>query len=398
MDGKRQLLSANSRAFAFPGRLHLEVSKVEPTRVLRELIEATLRSRPAAYPAALLRAAAVLLLPLAAQAHSGDLLDERGTAVVDGVIAPGEYAQGCAAPISQTAGVVNYTYRTCHVNDDVNDYYAFKINDLTPETNDTLILFFDNDHDGVAAAAGTGLCPSGPREDAIGVTRLTAGDLFLDGFWCQGTYQTGLIPREDSVFDVNGALQHTPGEGYVFEFSHPLSTGDPNDYDLVIGDTVGLCVFYYDESNDASSFFGFIPSASFPLNCPFNMTQGLTSFFANVRKVSFLEALLRDIIRLGDALVRIPELDRIPRVCLTCPPFVALEQLVRVRAGGRDSRQPAAVRGALAHMRRFLRRVERYSDEIDEVAEPGTADALTNQGQAIVEGLQSLLDDRYPDL
>ncbi len=74
------------------------------------------------------------------------------------------------------------------------------------------------------------------------------------------------------------------------------------------------------------------------------------------------------------------------------PPFVALEQLVRLRAGLPDSEAPTALRGALAQMQRFLRGVEQERDAIDEASGLGTAEGLIVQGEALVEGLQALLD------
>ena len=101
----------------------------------------------------LVLAMGVALLPsLPAGGHSGDVLRHFAHVTVDGVISPGEYAAtSCTGPIAQTAGATTYTLDICESNDDVNDYYAVTINDVTHDVGggDLLNIFFDNAHDGV---------------------------------------------------------------------------------------------------------------------------------------------------------------------------------------------------------------------------------------------------------
>src|SRR5215216_3256877 len=107
--------------------------------------------------------------PRNAAAHEASgaiLLANYGTASVDGVVADGEYGEGCFFAPSQSVGDTIYHFTLCETNDDVNNYYAFIIDDLTlptvgdPAGLDGVNLLFDDDHDGSLA------CPH--AEDGIG--------------------------------------------------------------------------------------------------------------------------------------------------------------------------------------------------------------------------------------
>src|SRR5215212_8798887 len=75
--------------------------------------------------------------PRDAAAHEASgaiLLANYGTATVDGVVADGEYGEygeGCLAAPGQSVGGTTYHFTVCATNDDVNNYYAFIIDDLT---------------------------------------------------------------------------------------------------------------------------------------------------------------------------------------------------------------------------------------------------------------------------
>src|SRR5687767_2578607 len=104
---------------------------------------------------------AVMLLGVPAKGHVGTPLKNYATATVDGVMSPGEYdSSSCTDPTTRTFGSKTYTFTICESNDEVNDYYAITIDDMTHDTSgfsgDNLALFFDNAHDGVPEPCATG--------------------------------------------------------------------------------------------------------------------------------------------------------------------------------------------------------------------------------------------------
>ena len=42
------------------------------------------------------------------------------------------------------------------------------------------------------------------------------------------------------------------GEGF-FEMSHPLNSGDVNDFSLSVGDVLGICIRYFDDGTASTS-------------------------------------------------------------------------------------------------------------------------------------------------
>ncbi|MCS7136921.1 MAG: hypothetical protein NZ941_00950, partial [Candidatus Caldarchaeum sp.] len=162
-----------------------------------------------------------------------------GTATVDGVLSAGEYGS-CIGPVTPpyNFGGTTYTIIFCEMNDGRNDYYFFQINDLTQNGNDRFYLLFDNAHDGAVAACGPGI----PVEDAIGYVEPPPRPLpspLMDMHYC-GQPTTDQPPATvDGSQHITSAHSFTPGVGYRFEFSHPLNSGDPQDYALSIGSTVG---------------------------------------------------------------------------------------------------------------------------------------------------------------
>src|SRR5215211_7165386 len=126
--------------------------------------------------------------PRDAAAHADDWYTHAhyGTAKVDGVVEDGEYgeilgpgdkdpASGCLSAI-QGVGSAEYHFTLCETNDDVNDYYAFIIDDLTLSTPDDpvgldmIYILFDDEHDGSLA------CPH--AEDAIAVAPVPGPAIF----------------------------------------------------------------------------------------------------------------------------------------------------------------------------------------------------------------------------
>ncbi len=172
-------------------------------------------------------------------AHSGDLLSAYGTATVDGIISPGEYGS-CIGPITQGG----YTYAICETNDEVNDYYAVRISDLTNDATDFAAFYFDDDNNGVVVSCGPGNQPP-PQEDSI---IAWGGGRFADGHQCHVVGGGLWTTSGEDLENVRAAVNFAPGEGYLYEWSHPLKSGDPNDYSLSLGSSVGWCFLYGDTS------------------------------------------------------------------------------------------------------------------------------------------------------
>jgi hypothetical protein len=195
-----------------------------------------------------------------ASAHSGDVLSAFGTATVDGVISPGEYGS-CIGPVTQSG----LTFMICETNDNVNDYYAIQISDLTgPNQDDLAVIFFDNAHDGsiIPGANSYPPCVNGV-EDMLGLNGTAAAPNLVDQNYCSNSgWQFDTLPP--SVGGTNNAIEaitFTPGAGYVYEVSHPLDSGDLNDYALTTGSTVGWCFIYF-AGPDYSS-----PQVQYPAGC-----------------------------------------------------------------------------------------------------------------------------------
>ncbi|MCS7137541.1 MAG: hypothetical protein NZ941_04130, partial [Candidatus Caldarchaeum sp.] len=164
-------------------------------------------------------------------------------------------------------------------NDGSNDYYYFEINDLTQNGNDRFYLLFDNAHDGAVAACGPGI----PVEDAIGYVEPPPRPLpspLIDVHYC-GQPTTDQPPAGiDGSQHITSALSFTPGVGYRFEFSHPLNSGDPQDYALSIGSTVGWCIYWRDADKPAPNI------VEYPPDCySVYATGGGASLYGHVVKV-----------------------------------------------------------------------------------------------------------------
>lgn len=263
---------------------------------------------------------------------------------MDGVISGNEYGDSCIGPIDQTAAAVSYQLTICETNDEQNDYYAVRINDLTnPAGEDSAMFWFDDGHDGTVAAAAEG-CPYGePNEDQVGWFL----GFFVDAFYCRQPNQTSFGGDFASAIDGTGAHTFTQGVGSVFEFSHPLDSGDTDDYSLAIHDKVGWCLTYDDTSNNPPNNPGFaFGELQYPAGCFVdfsNTTDGLvrgdTTLFGDVTKLSELDELLE---KLND------KLKDIVAVCKFCPPGPRAKLLERINEVIQDLAeldQKSAVKG-----------------------------------------------------
>ncbi|HKM51295.1 MAG TPA: hypothetical protein VJZ75_08970 [Candidatus Bathyarchaeia archaeon] len=184
-------------------------------------------------------------LPLA-KAGSGLTLSAWGTAIVDGIISPGEYGS-C---ITNSLPNVGYAFRICETNDAANLYLAFEVADTTNNAQDSLYIYFDNNHSGVIAP-----CISGTTDEALAMNGAVPGT-FVDSNFCHSGATS--MPVGDAVQNGVG-VRKMDGLGSVYEISHPLCSGNSQNFCLHFGDTVGWCLVYFDETANNGG--------TFPNNC-----------------------------------------------------------------------------------------------------------------------------------
>jgi len=203
-----------------------------------------------------------------------------GTATLDGVKSTGEYGS-CIGPVVPPYNLSGtfYTIVFCETNDGSNDYYYFEINDTTQDGNDRFYLLFDNLHDGVIpTTCGPGL----PVEDALGFLLPPPRPLgpILDFHYCGLPFTDEPPASVDGAQHIAGVGSFTPGQGYRFEISHPLNSGDSEDYGLAIPSTVGWCIWYRDASKPAPNI------VEYPPDCFSVYRQnGNANFYGHVNKV-----------------------------------------------------------------------------------------------------------------
>jgi hypothetical protein len=306
---------------------------------------------------------------LPAWSHSGDVLRGFGTATVDGIISDGEYGDSCIGPLSQTAGSITYTFTICETNDEENDYYAVMIDDLTKDSDgDALVIFFDNKHDGKVTPGGEACAPfPSPVEDMIGFLF----DSYTDSFYCYvPPFSFGFL--DTASVDGTGVRTFTPGVGWVYEFSRPLNSGDPDDYSLAIGDTVGWCLTYDDGSNPGSLAFG--NSVQFPPGCYLDAVKGSTKKYGDVEKISALQGALDELMKRLKALVA---------TCQFCPPDPQESLLDKINEALKQVHR-GHDRPAANALKQFIRRTERFVR---------SGQVLAEEGQRFIELAEEIIAD-----
>ncbi len=131
------------------------------------------------------------------------------------------------------------------MNDDVNLYVAFEIRDEDYDPDDFLWVNFDNSHDHSNCTAGDDVLILFAEDSNV--------DTYAGTFWDQVWDAPDVRMADSSVGgsgDGVGACKFTGATltgTYVFEFAHPLNSGDDfHDFSLQAGDTVGFNVLYMD--------------------------------------------------------------------------------------------------------------------------------------------------------
>jgi hypothetical protein len=173
-----------------------------------------------------------------AVAHPGGVtLSGRGTATVDGVVSPGEWAEAgvVAFPANMPeGGTAPATLRM--MNDGVNLYVSLTVARVGGDQ--TIALAFDNDHDGSLTAE--------EGDDGLSFGAFTGGPGLNDNVRtsrppCPAGFVCGLRDTEaGGTIDGTAALSVVGAETH-FELFHPLNSADDlNDFSLAVGDTVGF--------------------------------------------------------------------------------------------------------------------------------------------------------------
>lgn len=186
-----------------------------------------------------------------------------GTAAVDGMIGAGEWDD--AGRIDIFAG--EYAGSQFWVmNDADNLYIAVAVIDDTPGDDDQAVVRFDNDNNDVTDE---------------GDDRLTVGlSLFQDGHFSSGSW--GPL---DTQQDGAGAAT-SDGAVTFHEMSHPLNSGDAEDFALALGDVVGFCVRYFDDDTAISD-------SHYPTDCQLEVNE--QTLYAEIMIVAPPATILVDI-------------------------------------------------------------------------------------------------------
>jgi len=180
------------------------------------------RILPSIFTSLLIILSFTLLIP---QTHAA-VLSGWGTATIDGVINPSEWAGADTLPFSVGPGP--YTGTIYMMNDATNFYIAITVNgDTNLNFGDGVLIHFDNDNGGEATLE--------VGDDYIWHQDLS---LFRDDFWMGASYAPdasfGGTTDGSSVASRVSSTNH-------FELSHPLdSTDDSHDFSLSTDQRVGF--------------------------------------------------------------------------------------------------------------------------------------------------------------
>lgn len=155
-------------------------------------------------------------------------------AVLDGVRSPGEWDGATSVPAFDGATVL-------YMNDGVNLYLAFEVEDETLGADDNVRFRFDNQRDGAWDEGEDNFSLSGAGNFTDLHASATGWSIF------------------DDQQDGAGAAGASAGVNF-FEIAHPLDSGDPQDFALSPGDTVGYCVIYRMDGVGVSA-------TTFPIAC-----------------------------------------------------------------------------------------------------------------------------------
>ena len=162
-----------------------------------------------------------------------------GTPTIDGAFSPGEWDGAAQIPVfsGTFSGSIFYV-----MNDQNHLYLALRVPDPSLGPNDVLKVRFDNAHNAAPNDGDDELCPTAVQ--------------FRD---CHFSFAASSWGFQDSQQDGASAAGNT-GSFNFFEVSHPLTSGDPDDFSLSVGATVGFCLRYF---RDGVAF----GASAFPAGC-----------------------------------------------------------------------------------------------------------------------------------
>jgi len=223
-------------------------------------------------------------------AHYGAQLSGYGTAQIDGLRSLGEWDDAYVIPVF---GGKSDASMLLVMNDENNLYIALYVIDNILTPNDQLGVMFDNSHNGILDV----------NDDSGGFSGLGS---INDGHF------NGTNWILDSSTHGEGAAQNDGTRNFM-EYSKPLKSGDVNDFDLSIGDTIGFCITYFREglATDSTQYG---PACRLLINeqnlygdillVPFSVSwHGLMAMDANTRNVNYGETINFEGYLYGDTLL-----------------------------------------------------------------------------------------------
>ncbi|UCB59620.1 MAG: hypothetical protein JSW72_05635 [Candidatus Bathyarchaeota archaeon] len=175
------------------------------------------------------------------------------TPMIEGKLSSGEWDDADKVDFSLSWGGESHEATLYVMNDYINLYLAFEINNEEHDFDDMVLFNFDNDHDGVKWSGDDQISVNG---SILEVANL--GGQFRDSFF--PSPGEGPSERDPSITlqkDGVGAAQFKGPKSdgsYVFELAHPLNTSDDaHDFSLDVDDTVGFNVLYLDNGGGVDS-------------------------------------------------------------------------------------------------------------------------------------------------
>jgi len=223
-------------------------------------------------------------------AHYGEQLSGYGTAQIDGLRSLGEWDDAYVIPVF---GGKSDASMLLVMNDENNLYIALYVIDNILTPNDQLGVMFDNSHNGILDV----------NDDSGGFSGLGS---INDGHF------NGTNWIVDSSTHGEGAAQNDGTRNFM-EYSKPLKSGDVNDFDLSIGDTIGFCIIYFREgiATDSTQYG---PACRLLINeqnlygnillVPFSVSwHGLMAMDADTRNVNYGETINFEGYLYGDTLL-----------------------------------------------------------------------------------------------
>lgn len=171
------------------------------------------------------------------QVHAVPVGTSFGTATIDGALGPGEWDNAISWSVFSGAYAGSTFFA---MNDSDNLYLALSVVDSTLAVDDIMEVRFDNANNGTSDAGDD--------------------ELFLSLAGFTDSHFSGVSWGIPDLTHGTGAIQRI-GSSNVFEMAHPLNSGDAFDFSLTAGDTVGMCLRYFDDGLATSA------TTTFPTDC-----------------------------------------------------------------------------------------------------------------------------------